>query len=329
MTRAQPHPGTTPTRIPADWPHRALTAAASPRVGSTGMCSAWASGPTLLLLHGSGGFGPLLGGRCCRHWRAHATVVVPDLPGHGWTLVRTAWRQQLSLPAGGGRRCRSLAAGARRCPPLRMVVGHSAGAALALRWALSQAQRPPRPAARLQPLAGAAAGGLHAAARAAGDPGDHLVAGGGAGVGLGHPRGAGAAPARHPPARRLDRQNSRPATRPCSACPEHVRGTHGLHGRGRPRHPDGRRPSPLGTALPLRDRRDATPGCHAAPLRRLIARALPEAGVEAWAGGHLLHEVEPERAAATVLGPAGTALGQRQITDQLDSDLNPPTRSKR
>jgi magnesium chelatase accessory protein len=37
------------------------------------------------------------------------------------------------------------------------------------------------------------------------------------------------------------------------------------------------------------------------PLRRVIARALPGAGVETWEGGHLLHEVEPERAAAWVL----------------------------
>ena len=37
------------------------------------------------------------------------------------------------------------------------------------------------------------------------------------------------------------------------------------------------------------------------PLRQVIERHLPQATVERWPGGHLLHEEDPARAAARVL----------------------------
>jgi magnesium chelatase accessory protein len=37
------------------------------------------------------------------------------------------------------------------------------------------------------------------------------------------------------------------------------------------------------------------------PLLQVIERYLPQAQVQRWHAGHLLHEIEPERAAATIL----------------------------
>jgi len=84
--------------------------------------------PTLLLLHGSGGashsfrtFAPLFAERF--------DVVVPDLPGHGFTEARSGpTLPQIARDAAG------LLAALDRRPAY--VVGHSAGAAIALRMAL-------------------------------------------------------------------------------------------------------------------------------------------------------------------------------------------------
>jgi magnesium chelatase accessory protein len=126
-----------PERLPRDWPHAEfsrLVIAGSLRwhVQVAG------TGPTILLLHGTGSSAhswadvfPCL----CKE----ATVVVPDLPGHGYTAgARLA---SLSLP--------EIAANldslldALQVPPVEVVAGHSAGAALAIRWAIGRAA-PPR-----------------------------------------------------------------------------------------------------------------------------------------------------------------------------------------
>jgi magnesium chelatase accessory protein len=87
-------------------------------------------GPVLLLLHGTGAsshswrtLAPLL----ALHWR----VLIPDLPGHAFTDALPAG--QRSLPG----MAAALAALLRtmQAEP-RVVLGHSAGAALMLRWAL-------------------------------------------------------------------------------------------------------------------------------------------------------------------------------------------------
>jgi magnesium chelatase accessory protein len=122
---------------PDDWPQRQHSR--SLKVGAID----WhfqlvGHGPLILLLHGSGASAhswsevlPLLA--------CHATVLVPDLPGHGFTTG--APYHELTLP----RLRESLAAllGALKLRHPALVVGHSAGAALALRWAVD-APRPPQ-----------------------------------------------------------------------------------------------------------------------------------------------------------------------------------------
>lgn len=88
------------------------------------------SGPALLLLHGTGAASfswgdlvPLLAPRF--------TVVVPDLPGHGFTDAPS--REWLTLP-GMARACGALLSSLGLSPVL--AAGHSAGAAVAIRMAL-------------------------------------------------------------------------------------------------------------------------------------------------------------------------------------------------
>lgn len=114
--------------LPTDWPGRAH----SRLVDAGGLrwhVQVSGHGPTVLLLHGTGAAG--------HSWRelglrlAHAaTVVVPDLPGHGFS--------QALRPATMGAMARALAALLRALalPPARWVIGHSAGAALGARLVL-------------------------------------------------------------------------------------------------------------------------------------------------------------------------------------------------
>ncbi|MES2860642.1 MAG: alpha/beta fold hydrolase BchO [Pseudomonadota bacterium] len=112
-----------------DWPNRA-----SSRFVTVGDLR-WhvqvsGSGPGILLIHGAGaathswrGLTPLLAERF--------TVVAPDLPGHGFTAMPP--ENGLSLPAM-ARRTAALIAALGVRPSL--VVGHSAGAAIALQMSL-------------------------------------------------------------------------------------------------------------------------------------------------------------------------------------------------
>ena len=113
----------------ADWPNRE----ASRFVRTTGLTwhvQVMGAGPTLLLVHGTGaathswrGLMPLLA--------RHFTVVAPDLPGHGFTDPLPF--RKLSLPG------MSEAVGA-VCGRLgfrpEIAVGHTAGAAVAIRMTL-------------------------------------------------------------------------------------------------------------------------------------------------------------------------------------------------
>jgi magnesium chelatase accessory protein len=96
------------------------------------------SGPTLMLLHGSGA--------ATHSWRDVApilardfTVIAPDLPGHGFS--ETPSGDGLSLP-GMARRLGRLLDILETRP--RLVVGHSAGAAIALRMQLDGRLGPSR-----------------------------------------------------------------------------------------------------------------------------------------------------------------------------------------
>lgn len=95
-------------------------------------------GPVMLLLHGTGA--------ATHSWRdvapllaEHFTVVAPDLPGHGFTTGRPVGG--LSMPAmarAAGELLRSM-----NVEP-DIIVGHSAGAAIALRMALDGLASPRR-----------------------------------------------------------------------------------------------------------------------------------------------------------------------------------------
>jgi magnesium chelatase accessory protein len=133
VTATDPHPDW--DRAGANWPHRAAsrflkTEAVHWHYQRMG------AGPVLLLLHGSGaathswrGLTPLLA--------QTFDVIAPDLPGHGFS--RTAPGQILSLPGMAGA-IADLAQALGIRP--RVLVGHSAGAAVALQTVLTGALAP-------------------------------------------------------------------------------------------------------------------------------------------------------------------------------------------
>ena len=118
-----------------DWPNRE----ASRFVLASGLwwhVQVMGSGPVLLLLHGTGA--------ATHSWRDLApllardfTVVAPDLPGHGFT--GTPDGEGLSLN-GMAREVAELLAALQLTP--EFVVGHSAGAAVALRMAIDRGTAP-------------------------------------------------------------------------------------------------------------------------------------------------------------------------------------------
>lgn len=115
-----------------DWPNR-RTSRFVPAGGLLWHVQVMGEGPPMLLLHGSGAATHSwrdLGPRLARDF----TIVAPDLPGHGFTSTPSA--DGLSLP-GVARGVAALVAALDLKP--RILVGHSAGAAVALRLALDQA----------------------------------------------------------------------------------------------------------------------------------------------------------------------------------------------
>lgn len=119
----------------ADWPNHE----ASRTVTAGGLrwhVQCLGAGPVVLLLHGTGAashswrdVAPLLAGE--------ATVVIPDLPGHGFTTALPPRRMTL---AGMARAVDALLDTLELAPEI--VVGHSAGAALAIEMALDKAIAP-------------------------------------------------------------------------------------------------------------------------------------------------------------------------------------------
>jgi magnesium chelatase accessory protein len=128
--------GGPPARVPLDWPNRIASRSVS--VGSLDWhVQVAGSGPTVVLLHGTGAsahsWADLIPGLT-----SAATVVAPDLPGHGFTLGATP--ESLTLPQVAADLEALLNALGVGAPAL--IAGHSAGAALAIRWALSGTRIP-------------------------------------------------------------------------------------------------------------------------------------------------------------------------------------------
>ena len=275
---------------PSGWPHREHSRAVQ-AAGLDWHVQVAGSGPTLLLLHGSGASAhswadllPLLA--------PHATVVVPDLPGHGFTTG--APMAGLTLPR--GREALAALLHALKLPAPAWVAGHSAGAALALRWALD-APEPPRAVLGLNPsLVAPPAIYLQWAAPfinpvATSGPVTRLLArlAGPAGLvdRLLDSTGSAVPPAQRARYRRL------------FADPAHLRGAMGFMAAADLPGllPDcARLPCPAAFVIGERDR-----WVPQAALRAVLARHLPQAQVQEWPGGHLLHEEQPVRAAEWLL----------------------------
>lgn len=285
-----------PHDIPADWPHRDC----SRRVRAAGLD--WhvqidGEGPLVVLLHGTGAsthsWSPIWP-RLIRH----ARVLAMDLPGHGFThgadydrLDLASIAQQLDVLL------EVLDMGA---PAL--VAGHSAGFPLALRWSLlgrhqasalvgyapSLVPPPPAYALFLGPLINPLA---------TSGPMASLLA---ATIG---------------PSGMVDRLLDSTASILDEAQRRHYRTlfSESTHVRGAMSFMAAADLPVLledaaGLTTPMRlVVGDLDAWVPPEPLLQVIQRYLPQAGVERWRAGHLMHETEPERSAQVILDALGVA----------------------
>ena len=290
---------TAPGRIPADWPAREF----SREVVAAGlnwhvqMAPGPRDAPTLLLLHGTGAsthsFAALLPLLAARF-----TVVVPDLPGHGFTTG--AALETLTLPrisAALGELLKVM-----KAPPLQRIGGHSAGAALALRMVLDglapkadvvgfNPSLVAMPAFYMQfvaPLVNPVATSSPVAslvARIAGGSGliDRLL----------DSTGSRLSEAQRKPYRHL------------FGLREHVRGAVGFMAAAD-------LPVLLADSARLKAPcrfivGESDAWVQPRLLKPVLARHYPQAEVQSWPGGHLLHEQDPPRAAGVLLAALGSA----------------------
>jgi len=289
---------------PADWPNRQF----SQRVQAANLdwhVQTGGVGPLVVLLHGTGSSAhtwaplwPLL--------LPHATLLAPDLPGHGFT--QGADFRALDLRSMAHQLDALLDALGLGAPAL--VVGHSAGLPLALRWALLTAHGPqgivgfapslvpPPPAYSLflgpliNPLA--TSGPMaRLLANLSGPSGmvDRLLDSTGTLLGT----------------------DQRRCYRTLFAQARHVRGAMNFMAAAD-------LPSLLADAqaldipmtLVIGERDTWVP---ATALRGVLARNLPRAHLIHWDAGHLMHEAEPERAARVILQALSpTSAGHSQVT---------------
>jgi magnesium chelatase accessory protein len=126
--------GPPPASLPADWPLRAHSGSVS--AGGLRWHVQWLrppageQRPVALLLHGTGASGHSLAGLAQELAPTHE-VIVPDLPGHAWTQRPRG--DGLSLPGMAASLAALLQVLGR---PPALIVGHSAGAAVAARLCL-------------------------------------------------------------------------------------------------------------------------------------------------------------------------------------------------
>jgi magnesium chelatase accessory protein len=276
-----------PARVPANWPNRA--ASRSVVIGPLDWHVQVAGrGPTVVLLHGTGA--------SAHSWAdvfpnlaKVATVVAPDLPGHGFTTGASP--ESLTLP--------QVAADlealvkALGVPPPTLVAGHSAGAALAVRWALSGTHVPraivgfapslvPPPAVYgklIAPFVNPVATSFFAAWAMS-----EFASRTGLVNWLLHSTGSAIPAAQRARYAALFRD------------PSHVRGAMGFMAAAD-------LPGLLEEATSLTVALTFVVGSYdhwipERPLRAVIARAFPSATVERWEGGHLVHEVRHAEASA-------------------------------
>jgi magnesium chelatase accessory protein len=287
-----------PERVPGDWPGREWgrgveAAGLSWFVLQLPATAKKASG-TLLLLHGTGGsahsFVPLLPALHAALPSVH--LVVPDLPGHGYT--RGASLDALTLPRMAGDLATLVAA--LKLPALKGVAGHSAGAALALRMALDGLLPPDAAIAGFAPsLVAMPAFYMDFVAPlvnpfATSGPVASLIASFAGASGL-IDRLLDSTGSRLPEAQR------RPYRR-LFADATHVRGSVGFMAAAD-------LPALLADCARLANPCRFAIGEHdawvpARSLKPVLHAQLPRAAVEAWPAGHLLHETAPERAAAFI-----------------------------
>jgi magnesium chelatase accessory protein len=285
-------------RVPVDWPHREHSRSVAAGALDWHVQVA-GRGPTVLLLHGTGS--------SAHSWAdllpqlaQVSTVVAPDLPGHGFTVG--AATASLTLPRIAADLDALLAA--LKVDPPALVAGHSAGAALAIRWALGTAQ-PPRgiigfnpslitpPAAYtnlLGPLiAPVATSSLVASALASISARTRVV-----------DRLLASTRSSVPAA-----QRTRYAT--LFRDPEHVRGAIGLMATADlPALLESGRTLGVPTTFVIGV---DDPWVRAAPLRRVLADSFPAAKVLEWSGGHVLHEAQPGQAAQLIIAELARIAG--------------------
>ncbi len=279
-----------PPRIPLDWPNRRHSR--NVVVGTLDWhVQVAGAGPVVLLLHGSGAsahswaevFTALTGA---------ATVVAPDLPGHGFT--RGARLTELTLPRIAADLAALLVALGLDAPAL--AVGHSSGAALTLRMALASQHAPRRvlgfnPSLVAPPDIYTRVFGPLITPLATSSPVSALLAmmanRSGMINGLLDSTGSN-----------LNReQRARYATLFADA--EHVRGALGfMAAADLPALLNDARRKAVLCSFVIGAQDAWIPG---QPLRDVIARHLPSAAIDTWDGGHLLHEIEPQRAAGLVM----------------------------
>lgn len=292
--------------VPSDWPLRPYSR--SLRVGAI----QWhvqvvgepaGNSPIVLLLHGTGG--------ATHSWAnvalalaGHATVIIPDLPGHGYTTG--AALADLTLP----RMTQHLLAllHALGLPAPALVAGHSAGAALALRLALDWPSSTPAPPTAATPAAAPSVLGFAPSLVAppaaytrylaplinpvaTANPVARLMARVASPSGLIDlllgSTGSKLSPAQRAPYKRL------------FADPAHVRGAVGFMAAADLPALNidcARLSSPVALVLGQQDK-----WIPERLLRPVIARHLPQADVQVWPGGHLVHEELPARAAERML----------------------------